>query len=108
MGPYSEGWSEYRKYRRELLIVWLGGVPVVGAIAEASLWLFHTLVPAQVAGVAWMLLFLFAGVRCQTFCCPRCGEGFSAKGWYNKSFLARECVHCGLPKFSEDATSEGA
>jgi Zn ribbon nucleic-acid-binding protein len=31
--------------------------------------------------------------------CPRCGKWFSAKWWYNKGFLARQCVHCGLQKY---------
>jgi hypothetical protein len=100
--PYAEGWKQYRKYLREWLTVWLGGVPVILAIAEGSLWLFHTGVPAQIAALGWLFLFAATGIRFQTFHCPRCGNWFAAKWWYNKSFLAQKCVHCGLPKFSDD------
>jgi hypothetical protein len=102
MGPYAEGWKTYRRYRRDFWLVWIGYIPVVGAIAFVSQWLFHSFVPAMVAAAFWMLLFLFVGIRYQTFPCPRCGESFSAKWWYNLGFLARKCVHCRLPKFSED------
>lgn len=102
MGDYTEAWNEYRRYRRDLLLVWVGYIPVVGAIAAISGRLFHTFIPAMIAVAAWMLLFIFAGVRYQTFRCPRCGEWFAGDWWYSLSFLARKCVHCGLPKFSED------
>ena len=102
MGPYAEGWKEYRRFRRDLLVVWLGGFLAAGAIAASFDWLFRTLLPGEIAAVAWMILFLIAGIRYQTFSCPRCGETFSAAGWYQLSFLARRCQHCGLPKFSDD------
>jgi len=102
MGPYAEGWIEYRRYRRDLLVVWLGGFLVAAAIATLSHWLFHTLLPGEIAAVGWALLFLVAGIRYQTFRCPRCGEIFSATWWYQLSILARKCVHCGLAKFSDD------
>jgi hypothetical protein len=90
MGPYAEGWKTYRRYRRDFWLVWIGYIPVVGAIAFVSQWLFHSFVPAMVAAAFWMLLFLFVGIRYQTFPCPRCGESFSAKWWYNLGFLARK------------------
>ena len=101
MGPYAEAWKTYRRYRRAFWLVWICYVPVIGLIAAVSQWLFHSFVPAMVAASGWMLLFLVVGVRYQTFRCPRCGEPFSGKWWYNMSFMARKCVRCGLPKFSE-------
>jgi hypothetical protein len=102
MGPYADSWKEYRRYLREFLLVWLGGFLAVAAIAAIFNSLFHTLLPGEIAAVGWILLFLITGIRYQTFRCPRCGNWFAAKWWYNKSFLARKCVHCGLPKFSDD------
>jgi len=102
VGPYAEGWEEYRRYGRDLLLVWFGGFLEAAAIATISNCLFHPLVPGEVAAVSWMVLFFIAGARYQTFRCPRCGEKFSATWWYQLSFLARKCVHCGLPKFSDD------
>jgi hypothetical protein len=40
--------------------------------------------------------------RLQRFRCPRCAEVFVGEPNYRNIFPAEECVHCGLPKFSED------
>jgi hypothetical protein len=102
VGPYAEGWRKYRKVRRDFWLVWIGGFLVVGVTAAASERLFDSVVAVQIAAGVWMLMFAIVGIRFQTFRCPRCGRWFAAKWWYNKSFLARKCVHCGLPKLSDD------
>jgi hypothetical protein len=99
MAEFEEDWKQYRRIRNQWFFVFLGYMPVVGAIAVLSIKLFHTLTPAFVAAFVWMALFLFAGVRVNIWRCPRCGESFSGKWWYNLGFLARRCVHCGLPKY---------
>jgi uncharacterized metal-binding protein (TIGR02443 family) len=45
-----------------------------------------------------MLMVLGVGVRYQVGRCPRCGKWFSGAWWYNNSYFARKCVHCGLEK----------
>src|SRR5262252_8677343 len=55
-----------------------------------------------VVALTWMGAFVVTGIRLPFWPCPRCGERFSTKGVYNKSFLARKCVHCGLPKYAVD------
>lgn len=79
MTLYSESWQEYRRYRRDLWLVWIGYVPATGIIAMISQWLVHSFAPAMVAAALWMLLLLVAGIRYQAFPCPRCGELFSGK-----------------------------
>jgi hypothetical protein len=48
--------------------------------------------------VLWFLAVPVVSIRFQLWRCPRCGEGFAYKWWYNKSAFARKCVHCGLTK----------
>ena len=99
MAGFEQGWKEYRRLRNTALVVFLGGIPVCVLVAFVSAELLHTTDPAPIILVAWFVLFLVYVIRLQRWRCPRCGECFSATWWYNKSFLARHCVHCGLPKY---------
>jgi hypothetical protein len=99
MASYAEDWKKYKRLRNQWILVLVGYVPVVGTFGYVSMKLFHSTTPAFVLAFLWMALFLVTGWRVQLWRCPRCGEWFSAKWWYNKSFLARQCVHCGLPKY---------
>ena len=101
MADYAEDWKEYRRLRNQLFYVFVGYVPIVAIIAMISEKLFNTLVPGFVAAFIWMGLFLFTSIRVNLWRCPRCGEWFSATWWYNLSFLARRCVHCGLRKYQQ-------
>jgi hypothetical protein len=101
MAGYAEDWKEYKRLRKQWVLVILGYVPVVGTFGYVSIKLFHTSTPAFVLAFFWMALFVLTGWRVQLWRCPRCGKWFSAKWWYNKGFLARRCVHCGLPKYQE-------
>ena len=93
---YSEGWADYIARRNLLLFIFLGYVPwaVLMFLAKEYLGL-----PSRVAEgliIAWFIAFPIAGVRYQLWKCPRCGKGFAYTWWYNKSFFARTCAHCGL------------
>jgi hypothetical protein len=98
---YEQDWKKYKRLRNTFLGALLGGVPVFALVAVVSGTLFHTTIPASVVAVLWFALFVFNGVRLQVWRCPRCGEWFSGTWWYNKSFLARQCVHCGLQKYQQ-------
>jgi hypothetical protein len=109
VGPYAEGWKRYRKFRRRQLIVWL---LIFFCIAIGAI-LPHGVISQQWPGSEWLVAILITGmflfwivsaIRLQLFRCPRCGERFSGTWWYNLSFLARKCVHCKLPKFSDDGS----
>jgi hypothetical protein len=101
MAGYEEGWRNYKRIRNQWFLVLLGYVPVVSAVAFVSIKLFHSFVPAFATAFFWMALFAVTGIRISSWSCPRCGECFSGKWWYNKGFLARRCVHCGLPKYQD-------
>src|SRR5271157_3457985 len=98
-----DSWEGYRKRRNMFLFAFLGYVPIVFVIAMATERLFHNITPASVVAIGWMIFFAVAGIRYQTFRCPRCGKWFFAKWWYHNIFT-RRCVHCGLPKYASPET----
>jgi hypothetical protein len=101
MGRYELEWISYRRLRLAAILCWLGILPFAW-----SLQIFDSLPNAHqirvsllaAYGVFWML----SALRFEFFRCPRCGQFFSVTWWYNTSFLARKCVHCDLPKFSDE------
>jgi hypothetical protein len=104
---YEKDWAQYRKLRNLVFVVALGGMPVTLGLASLCAYLLtktHWVVDPGLfmlaPGICWMGASLYYGLRVQLFTCPRCGEWFSGTWWYNLSFLARKCVHCGLKKFS--------
>jgi hypothetical protein len=57
----------------------LGYLPLVFVTALAADRLIHTSAHAIVVALAWMMFLAVAGIRCQTFRCPRCGKVFFSK-----------------------------
>jgi hypothetical protein len=99
---YQEDWRAYRRARNTFAFVFLTYIPAGGIGASLGFWLFGSPLLGFVVVLTWMGAFLVTSIRLQCWPCPRCGERFSAKGWYNKGFLARKCVHCGLAKYALD------
>jgi hypothetical protein len=98
---YEEDWAEYRKVRNRFWGLWLLYVPVVGGLTWLSSLIFAGFIAFGMGlAICWMIVWAYYSYQLSTFHCPRCGEWFAAKWWYNKGFLARSCVHCGLQKFS--------
>jgi Zn ribbon nucleic-acid-binding protein len=109
MNNYSEAWSDYRKLRNQALIVSLGFLPglitlrwLIASVFSQGIgtYLFVLLV------IVWILGIFAAGARLQAWNCPRCGEPFAWKWWYNKGIFARKCAHCGLPKYANSELAE--
>lgn len=99
MSDYQRDWQEYKRRRNQFWLVFASYVPVCATVAFVSKKLFDTLIPGFVVAFFWMGLFVFAGTRVRMWPCPRCGKWFSGTWWYDLSFLARRCVHCGLRKY---------
>jgi hypothetical protein len=99
---YADGWREYRRLRRNLVLVWLGYVPVVGVLAEVGFWLFGSFVPGFICAGAYCLVFIFSFVQWGQFSCPRCGESFASRGFVHLGPFARKCMHCDLRKWQCD------
>jgi len=95
--------------RKHLARLWLAlfvlYVPVVVGTALLTLKYLHTPNPAFVLAVLWMAYTLYVGARINLWRCPRCGQCFAGTWWYNKGIFAKQCVNCGLPKYSN---GEGA
>jgi ribosomal protein L37E len=57
-----------------------------------------------VLGFGWVIFGLVMLTLWHEVRCPRCGQRFYAKGmefWQ----MARECLHCGLPKYADVSTA---
>ena len=97
---YAERFKSLR--RRELLAIglFLGYLPIVGALA----WLVSRVTPsespAMVLALAWMLAFALAGLRVSLFRCPRCAKRFYMNK-YLVTTLGRKCPHCGLRRYAK-------
>ena len=97
---YSDNWRRYRRVRNLYFLLLIGYVPVClgfEALVSAAL---KTSTPGFVFAGLWMVTILIVGVRLSSWRCPRCEKCFAGTWWCNKGFLARKCVHCGLPKFA--------
>jgi membrane protein YdbS with pleckstrin-like domain len=101
MGPFADDWKRFRRIQWTLAALLLGVVPVMFLLAKVTHWL-HSEWIDSVAIVVFFLTFIISMIRLHTFRCPRCRQCFSGDWLYNKSFLAAECVHYGLPKLSDD------
>jgi hypothetical protein len=102
MNGYEQEWRDYRQIRNTFLVLFVSYVPVCFTFGFVSVRLFNTVMPAFVVAALWMVLLAFNGVRLNAWRCPNCGEWFSGTWWYNWGFLARRCVHCGLPKYANN------
>jgi hypothetical protein len=63
----------------------------------------------QGIAIAWAAAWMFSGYRRLAIRCPRCGERFVADRWWEtRSLSSSECIHCGLPLWSEPTDVEQA
>ena len=105
MTTYSEQWKNYRRWRRLLLLIFLGYIPGVWLISTSLTRYLNWEHAEMVIALSWMFAFAVIGIRFTLWPCPRCGRGFFATWWYSNQF-ARKCVHCGLPKWIESDPSK--
>jgi hypothetical protein len=105
MNEFEEDWKDYRRARNTFLLLFVLYVPVCGGIGVASIKLFHTFTPGFVVAFLWMAMLVVSSTRVNLWRCPNCAKWFSGTWWYNLGFLARRCVHCGLPKYSNNPPS---
>ncbi len=99
---YRFAWHDYRRRVLWFFGEWLGGFLLIAALAQLASKVHGTYAPwvLAVLGPAWMLGFIIVAVRLTLFHCPRCGHPFFWVWWFNNP-LARKCMHCRLPKWSE-------
>lgn len=102
---YSEQWRRYKKFKRLGLLMMLGWIPVL-AVYILLVRKYESF-PLGFLGF-YLLLGCVTGIYQAFWPCPRCGQSFSDP-WrfflrgsgYDKG-IARNCVHCGLPRFANN------
>jgi len=94
MAGYEQQWEDYRRRKNRLLLGLFGYIPITFAFGLLATELFRVQWPIPVFAVSWMLLFATAGIRLQSYPCPRCGQLF-----FGYNLFTRRCVHCTLPKY---------
>jgi len=98
MSLNSDAWQDYRRMRRRLLWVVLGGLLLLGlSILPAAT--RHSAKPVLAALAVVVGTTLWASVSLSTFPCPRCGKPFALDKNTRDGFT-RACLHCQLPKWS--------
>jgi|SRR6185369_8411604 len=93
-------WQDYRRRRLRFLVVWLTYVPGVLIVGYPLTRAFGSDIPIYLVAGAWMLAFVFSAGHMESFSCPRCHRAFFCASWFHNP-LARRCVHCGFPKWSD-------
>jgi hypothetical protein len=102
MGAYGDAWKQYRRLKRAFVFSNIGFLGfAIPTLIFAS---FHEERLANFAffglGAAWIVWYAECYEQFRRFRCPRCGQYFSSK-WLNLIKLsAKQCLHCGLEKFS--------
>jgi len=74
----ADPWREYRKRRNLSVFAFIGFVPFVFLLIQATAWLFGTATPAFIAGFLWVIFAWIAARWFIEFKCPRCGNSFFA------------------------------
>jgi hypothetical protein len=94
---YAPKWRDLR--RRNLLFSLAYLAVPVGGIGAYN-FLPRTDLGNTAVFIIFVTLFLMAtgvGAYRMSFLCPRCGNPFFEKGFW-QNILARKCMHCGLPR----------
>lgn len=98
MADYHQQWEDYKRRRNRLLLGFFGYIPITFAFGLVVKRLLDVDWPVLVFAIAWMVLAANAGLRFQTFPCPRCGQAF-----FSYNIIGRRCAHCTLPKYQSVA-----
>ncbi len=103
MPDYRPAWRR-RKIWRNLFIVALVGLFPVGGLVGFIARYFDIPALISVFIVVWFIFILSTSAEFAWFRCPRCGKAFAKKWFLNllPPVLVRRCVHCGLPKYSNE------
>jgi len=110
-------WRAYRRWSRAFWLVFLGYLPAL-ALADRLVRRTHgdaANTTTLCLAILWMIAFALVGYQKGNFACARCGNTFFRawddrpwrKTWRSNPF-ARRCMHCGLPKWADAASSAPA
>ncbi|ROU08764.1 hypothetical protein [Lysobacter enzymogenes] len=94
---HAQQWRDYRARRLQFLVVWFGGFVGLAVLAFGVSPLLPTSMAGTIfvaGGLAWLLGWVAAAIRCLRFPCPRCARPFLLRRPFS-----RECEHCGLARY---------
>lgn len=98
MNSASNPWHEYKRRRMRFILAFVLGSAVVGIGFLASS-LIDSSAPASLGIVVFTVGVLWSSTSLSKFPCPKCGKPFIYGDEIRNGFT-RQCVHCGLPKWS--------
>ncbi len=96
-------WIEYDQRKKRCIWMLVGFFPAVLLVGGIAVTWFDTATPMMVCAAIWGVALIVTGRRFATWPCPRCGKEFSTKFGRSQAFFAKECLHCGLPKYGDHA-----
>jgi len=99
MPKTQDAWHDYRRRRRRLVWVSLGGLALFG-LSFLPARSRHSGKPVLAALALLVGTTVWAGVSLSAFPCPHCGKPFTYDNTVRDGFT-RECVHCQLPKWAD-------
>src|SRR5438874_5759306 len=99
---YVHRWRVYRVLSLIRTVVWCG-FPAFLVIR----WIYPDVgrILTRNTGMAWLVTCAIAHVVVMMWRCPRCGKPFFLS-WLKGNFLARRCLHCGLPKYAMNGSAD--
>jgi hypothetical protein len=104
MGAYDEQWKRYRRLKLAFVLSNAGflafAVPTFllakfGKPEWANFTFFGL-------GTAWFACYAVSYDCIRRFPCPRCGRRFSSSWRKFLDFSGKQCLHCGLKRFSDE------
>ena len=107
VASYTNAWQDYRRRTWILWGTFLLLPPIglgLGAVLKGVT--TSTEAPNEIIGFllmipVWMLVGLWAG----TWQCPRCRREYFSSPERGYNYLTKQCLHCGLPKWSTDSAA---
>ena len=99
MGKYDQLWQKYRRLRLLYRTGYWGFLPLL-VVLEMLHMTYRISVPVQVVQLLIVLIALVA-FRLYFFRCPRCQRFYAIAQRYSPKLFTRECLHCGLKKFTD-------
>jgi len=100
VNDYQQAWKLYKRLKLQLLLMFLGIIPVGRAVDIASLKILHSEIPYAVLMLIYFIILFATGCRVAMWPCPKCGKPFLG-GWFHYDRFSRTCLRCGLPKDSD-------
>ena len=114
MTDYAQQWKRFKWLRNAwvflLVAVFLGMNAVIARVIRIAIPSMAPGFAAVIAEFLWLVTIALIALELRNWKCPACGKPFAGghktrdhvKTYFNWLFLPKQCVSCGLPKYSID------